>query len=249
MPNMSSNFTDNEWSNFISNYGCDPTEYDEDPNIKHPEYLNMLVKHFQFDKNHFEGFVKYENQEIYSIHPAAEHVLEVFRVQDKEDFYKLLKPLDKKKLAKITHLKFSFREMPERKFKLCTMKGFSDEIRKFLPNVKHVKLQAGYESGIRFTHVELVNLPIESLELEFFDNLGADEYKTSPSFDIKLERLNYLLTNYSDGEELPSSAIQKLSFNCPNIKAWMFYKYTPFNNIGPFYFPQLEYLRIIVLTA
>merc|ERR1711988_1610606 len=196
----------------IQPYGCDLTENDEDPNTKHPEYLKMLVKHFQFK-------TPFVNQELYSIHAYAEHVLEVFRVQDKIDFYNLLKPLDKKKLAKITHLKFNFLKK-ERKFKLCTMKGFSNEIREFLPNVKHVKLQAGYKCEIRLTHVELVDLPIESLELEFFMNVGCDEYKPPPSFDINLERLNFLLTTYSDSS-LPSSAIQKLSFNCPNIKAWM----------------------------
>ena len=53
-----------------------------------------------------------------------------------------------------------------------------------------------------------------------------------------------MTTTLSDGEELQPSEIQKLSFNCPNIKAWMCHKYTPLNDIGTFYFPQLEYLRM-----
>merc|ERR1719245_740600 len=33
--------------------------------------------------------------------------------------------------------------------------------------------------------------------------------------------------------------------NCPNIKAWYFYQYRAYPNIGQLYFPKLEYLRMV----
>merc|ERR1711879_181023 len=109
----SASYTDEQWERYCRyNYDYSPLEaYPEDPNLLHEEFLNLIVKHFQFyENNPIDGDVKLFHKDSKLYHLEDEYLLVIYQVENNTGFRELLKPIKVEKLEKVTHLYFNCHE-------------------------------------------------------------------------------------------------------------------------------------------